>query len=85
MYVELDQLLSNLRTYGLLTFFFCGLALVSPAMLVDRWSDLGGAAIFVVVYGILAITSYQSAIACARRYVGALSFADSLASANSRD
>ena len=85
MYAELDQLLSNLRTYGLLTFFFCGLAIVSPVMLVNRWSDVSGGAIIAVVYVILAITSYQSAIACARRYVGALRFADSLASTSSHD
>jgi hypothetical protein len=81
--VRHDQFRSRLNIYCLLTLIFSGLAIVSPVALVHRRTDLIGGAVFLVVYAILALISYQASIASARGYVTVLRVIGSQADASS--
>jgi hypothetical protein len=79
-----DQYRSRLNIYCLLTFIFSSLAIVSPIALVHGRADLADGVAFAVVYAILALVSYQAAIASARAYVGVLRVISSRSSSGRR-
>jgi hypothetical protein len=70
--VQHDQFRSRLNIYCLLTFIFSSLAIASPIALVHGRANLAGGVVFAVIYAILALVSYQAAIASARGYVRVL-------------
>ncbi len=65
---EYDLFQSRLEMYGLLAFFFIGLALVSLIAFLPG-TNIVVIVAFPVIYLALAVVSYQSAVATARRYI----------------
>lgn len=82
--IQHDQFRSRLNIYCLLAFIFSALAIVSPVALIHRGADLAGGVTFTVVYVILAVVSYQAAIASARGYVSVLRVIGSQSSPSGR-